>query len=245
MRTLRLITGLGPLDAKTVGRDSLLRGMVLLPLLIALLARWVVPEIFARIATMVQIDLRPAYPVIMGYALLLIAPVILGTAVGFVLLDQRDDQTLAALQVTPLPLPAYLVYRLAAPALVSVIMTVLAFPLAGLGFNSGPVFVAALAAAPLAAVVALALAAFGENKVQGFALMKGANVFFIAPMIAAFIPGNWQWAFGVAPTFWPARLLSAAQAGAPSAWLYLLVGLAYQLLLIVALLRRFGTVIRR
>src|SRR5512134_134742 len=113
MHALRIIKGLGPLDAKTVGRDSLLRGMIALPLLIALLARFVVPILTRRIGEATGFDLAAYHAPIMSAALLLISPAICGLVVGFLLLDQRDDRTLAALQVTPLPPRAYLAYRLA------------------------------------------------------------------------------------------------------------------------------------
>ena len=243
MHALRIIKGLGPIDAKTVGRDSLLRGMIGLPLLIALLARFVVPILARRIGEAIGFDLAAYQAKIMSAALLLIAPAICGLVIGFLLLDQRDDRTLAALQVTPLPPRAYLAYRLAAPMLLSLIMTVAAFPIAGLaGAGMPAVLLAAMAAAPLAPLIALGLAAFAENKVQGLALLKGASVLLIAPIAALFVPAPWQWALGVAPTYWPARLYWALGAGEPGRWAYLLAGLAYQALLLAALLRRFERV---
>jgi fluoroquinolone transport system permease protein len=243
MHTFQIFKGLGPLDAKTVRRDSLLRGMIGLPLLIALLARFVVPILARRIGEATDFDLPTYQAPIMSAALLLIAPAICGLVVGFLLLDQRDDRTLAALQVTPLPPRAYLAYRLAAPMLLSLVMTVAVFPIAGLaGAGIPSVLLAALAAAPLAPLIALGLAAFAENKVQGLALLKGASVLLIAPIAAIFVPAPWQWVLGVAPTYWPARLYWALGAGEPDWWVYLLAGLAYQVLLLAALLRRFERV---
>jgi fluoroquinolone transport system permease protein len=43
--------------------------------------------------------------------LVVVMPALVGMVIGFLLLDQRDDQTLAALQVTPLTLNGYLIYR--------------------------------------------------------------------------------------------------------------------------------------
>jgi fluoroquinolone transport system permease protein len=199
--------------------------------------------VLGRLEPLVGAGLRGLYPAIMSCALLLIAPIMSGAIIGFLLLDQRDDRTLIALQVTPLPLDVYLAYRLAAPILVSLIMTLVAFPIAGLaGMGMLRVALAAMAAAPLAPLTALALAVFAENKVQGLALMKAANILLIAPLAASFISPPWQWAFAIAPTFWPARLLLALQGGEPHAWLLLAGGLAYQGVLLMALLRRFRRV---
>ena len=65
---------------------------------------------------------------------------------------------------------------------------------------------AALAAAPAAPLLALFLAAFARNKVQGFALMKAAGVVIWPPVAAVFVPMPWQLLFGVSPVYWPARV---------------------------------------
>ena len=84
------------------------------------------------------------------------------------------------------------------------------------------------------------------------------------PIAAIFVPASWQWALDIAPTFWAARLYWAlggiptpglpfdtlrnrgvegnGGAGEPGWWVYLLAGLAYQALLLAALLRRFERV---
>jgi hypothetical protein len=52
-------------------------------------------------------------------------------------------------------------------------------------------------------------------------------------------------ALGLSPVYWPLKLFWQFQAGAPDAWLYGLVGLAYHGLLLLALLRRFQQVMSR
>jgi fluoroquinolone transport system permease protein len=138
------------------------------------------------------------------------------------------------------------VYRLAMPVLLSVVMTLLSFPLAALvdvSFIS--LLVIALVTAPQAPLFALFLAAFAHNKVQGFALMKAAGVLLLPPIVAHFVPFPWHLAFGLAPTYWPARLFWVAQAGDPGYWVYVVVGLAYQLMLLFLLLRRFDRVVHQ
>lgn len=89
------------------------------------------------------------------------------------------------------------------------------------------------------------MAAFASNKVQGFALMKGAGIFFIVPFAAYFIEGNWQWAFGLLPTFWPPKLYWMISAGEAGVWWVALFGFAYQLLWIFVLSRRFNKVLHQ
>jgi fluoroquinolone transport system permease protein len=103
--------------------------------------------------------------------------------------------------------------------------------------------VCALATAPFAPLMALALAVFAQNKVQGFALVKASSVFQMAPLVAYFVRAEWLPAFWIFPTYWPAKLLWTLQTGGEYAWRYLAVGLAYQLLLLFILLRRFNRLV--
>ena len=241
MSALRVVKSLGPIDAMSVGRDSLLRWVVALPILIALVARFFFPVIIARLAETLQISLNGFYPAIAGYALLIIAPVMCGMVVGFLLLDERDNRTLFALRVTPLPPAIYLTWRLLMPIATSIVITLVIFPLAGLEKpDILRLLVSALAASPLAPLTALALATFANNKVQGFALLKALSVLQMAPLVAYFVHSAWQSVFGIIPTYWPAKLLWAFQQKESASWIYLVAGLAYQLLLLVVLMRRFN-----
>jgi hypothetical protein len=138
---------------------------------------------------------------------------------GFLLLDQRDDNTLTALQVTPLSLNGYLAYRISLPLLVSFLTTLVMVPLVGLGPIDWPAHLAAaVCSAPLAPIFALFNAAFAQNKVQGFAVMKASSVISIPPLVAYFVTSGWQWLFGLVPTYWPVKVYWLLQAGSPSVW---------------------------
>lgn len=236
---------LGALDVKSVGRDGLLRGMLVLPLAIALMARLALPLVLQRLEASLEVDLLVYYRRIMSSALLLITPVIYGGVIGFLLLDQRDTGMLLALQVTPLSLRRYLLTRLAVPILISLVLTPVALAIAG--FVQLPflaLMLPVLAAVPLAPIAALMLVAFAENKVQGLALVKGTSLAMIAALGAGWVPVPWQWAFGLLPTYWPVQLYGALLAAHP-AWWYLLGALLLDSVLIALLFRRFEQVVHR
>jgi fluoroquinolone transport system permease protein len=244
MNALRLIKSLGPIDATSVRRDALLRWIVALPLLIALIVRFFLPVIIGRLENTLHFGFGDFYQAVAGYALLITAPVMCGMVIGFLLLDERDDRTLLALRVTPLPPGSYLAWRLSLPMILSMAVTLAAFLLAGLSRPGFPgLMVCALATAPFAPLVALALAVFAQNKVQGFALVKASSVFQMAPLVAYFVRAEWLPAFWIFPTYWPAKLLWTLQTGGEYAWRYLAVGLAYQSLLLFILLRRFNRLV--
>ncbi len=177
-------------------------------------------------------------PLLAGYVVVALAPLLAGAVVGFLLLDQRDDRTLLALRVTPLPLGAYLAYRLAAPTVAALAATLAAVAVAGgLGRTPGSALLAALASAPLAPLAALSLAAFARNKVQGLALMKAASVLLMAPLAALFLPPLWRAPLQLLPTYQVARAVWAMQSGA-GPWAPQLARLALGGLLVTLLLLR-------
>lgn len=236
------LEGLVPIDLKMVGRDSLLRWMVALPLALALLARWGTPPLFEWLQQQYQFDASRYNPLLLSW-LLLATPSLYGAVIGFLILDERDDQTLKALQITPLTLKGYLMYRIAGPLVLGFLMSMAILPISGLvemGFKE--MLLASVAASPLAAVYTLFLAAFANNKVQGFALMKAAGVLAWPPIFAYFIDSPWQLSFGVVPTYWPAKLLWVLIAGGKDAWAYLIAGLTLQAFVIRVLLSRFQKV---
>ncbi len=250
MTGLSTVFALGPIDVKSVRRDSLIRWMLAMPPALALVIRFGLPPASVWAQSQFGFDLEP-YLHLFGSALLTATPLMFGTVIGFLLIDQKDDQTLTALQVTPLTNRAYLLYRLGVPCLLSVPLTVLVLRLSGIPqISLGRQFVAAAVASPLVAAFALFLAALANNKLQGFAIMKGSSgAINFPPIIAWFFESKWQWAFGIAPMFWPVKLyweLAGASRGPTApAWVYAFAGVAYLLALIVLLGRRFDRVMHR
>ncbi|MCB0148286.1 MAG: hypothetical protein KDE01_11610, partial [Caldilineaceae bacterium] len=246
VRRLGALRSLGPIDAHSIGRDAMLRWMIFIPFVMALAVRWVLPLLVDAAQGWLGIDLAAYYPPLMGYMVLLIVPYFWGAIIGFLLLDQRDEQTLTALQVTPLPLRGYLAYRLTVPALAATLTTLLVMPITGLfdlPWWGYPLL--ALSVAPMAPLAALALAALAQNKVQGLALMKAAGIVLVPPLIAYFLPPAWQLPFAVVPTWWPAQALWHLHAGSAWFWFFLGGGLLYAGALLVWLARRFDAVMHR
>ena len=246
MSVMRTIKTLGPIDARNVQRDSLLLWMAVMPFFFVFLFRFIVPWAAEGLLAQFNFDLQPFYILLMSYAFIVGIPMLYGLVIGFLLLDERDDGTLTALQVTPLPLNNYLAYRVTLPLIFSVGLTVITFPLAQLiTFPTAYLFLVALLSAPLAPIFALFLATFATNKVQGFALMKGSGIVLVLPLVAYFIESPWQIIFGLIPTYWPAKLYWVLDAGEPGAWFYALGSVIYQVALLIILLRRFNRIMRR
>lgn len=246
MQTNHVLRSLGPMDLASVRRDPLLRWMLFMPVALALLLRWAVPALNHSLQSRFAFDLTPYYPVLMSYFVVLMLPFLFGMVIGFLLLDERDAGTLTALQVTPLTTTGYAFYRVALPTLLSAVMTLVAFPLAGLSqLGLSKVALAALSAALLAPAFALFVGSFAANKVQGFALTKGLGAVLLVPVAAFFVAPPWQYLFGLLPTYWPVKAYWLLEAGDARFWLYALVGVVYQAALLAVGLRRFNRVMHR
>ena len=238
MTATRALQALGSNDFRLVRRQSLLFFMLAYPLAWGLALRWGAQPFTNWLRP--TFDLEPYYPLLASGFLLLMPPLIFGFVIGFLLLDERDDRTLSALQVTPLPLTGYLAYRCLAPIVLGIVMICIIVPMANMVQIS---FIALTAIAVVAAIegaaVALFVAVAANNKVEGFALVKALGALPMAAMLAYFVESNWQLAFGVVPMYWPYKAFWIAVEGGEGFWAYLVVGLLVHLGLLWWCVRRF------
>ncbi|MGB3682056.1 MAG: ABC transporter permease [Rubrobacteraceae bacterium] len=235
----RAMLAFGANDIRNVRRDSMLLTFLLAPLLAVVVLRFAVPLVTAYLDRRYGFDLTPYYPLLLSL-LILGLPGGFGSLAGFMVLDERDDDTLTALRVTPASTTGYAGYRISTAITLSFLYTLGCISLTGLApVSLLPSLVpAALLAGLFSPVVALLLVTLANNKIEGLALGKAFGVFILGPLAAYFIGSNWQLLLGILPTYWPARAFWVASGGG-NFWPYFLVGLAYNLALVILLLRRF------
>lgn len=211
--TLRLAHGLIRTDARNLSRDALLIFLVSLPLPVALVLRLLLPELEHVLLERLAFELAPYHPMIMG-VFAGMAPSLIGSVYGLMLVDERDERTLAVLRVMPVPFGAYLAVRLALPVLLAAGLTVLAYPLAGLTpLPMASVAAIAVSAATVVPVAALTLIAFAPNKVAGLALFRVVNVVLMLPVLAYIAAPVWQPLAWVVSSYWPMKALWLAHEG--------------------------------
>jgi fluoroquinolone transport system permease protein len=240
MNLLQPFKTFGPVDSKYIRRDDLTIMLVAAPFLLGMASRWLFPLIFDAIGSLIGLPIQDYLSPIMGYALILLMPLFSGMIIGLILLDQMDDQSIQGLQVSPVPMKAYISYRLMTPMLFSFIMTLIVYPLSGLqpiGFLS--LVGSALLGMPFAPIIALAFATFAENKIQGLVLMKGSGGVLFLPIISYFIPPLWKYVFAFIPTYWPAQFYWWSLEQNPWRWLIWCLGMLVEILLIRTLLQRW------
>jgi fluoroquinolone transport system permease protein len=244
MNMMRILTSLGPVDLKNIRRDSLLAWILVLPIILALFFRLAIPPLTIWAQERFAIDCTPYYPLLLS-TFILLAPGMAGLVTGFLLLDERDDRTLTALLVTPMPLNGYLFYRISFPIVIGFITTFIGYPLIGL-IPIAPLdlVIIALLGALSGPLVALFLAAFAENKVAGLTMVKMLNGITLLPLVAYFVQSDLQVLAGVIPTYWPLKIFWLAAAG-QSYWGYVVAGFVINGLALWLFMRRFYTILHR
>jgi fluoroquinolone transport system permease protein len=229
----RLIRALLRTDLRKLARDPVLLVGALLPIVLAVVLRVAVPALELTLAA-VPFDLGPHRTTIAAGAMV-ISVMMSGWIVGFMLLEERTQQMLPALGVTPLTRRGFLLWRLSLPIAIALLGGLL---LVGLGRTGMADVGRAIAAVALLAAwapgFALMLVAFADNEVEGLALAKFGGLVSMLPLVTLYVDGPWVWVAGMLPPFWAVQLL----AGGP--WWLLGPGVAMSGLWLWWMLRRFA-----
>ncbi len=228
-------------QTKRVGRDNLLLILSVYPLILAVVGKYLIP--FLREAFLENLDLSEHYPAILVF-FILANPYIYGSLAAFTLLDEREENVLQAIRVTPLKLSNYLGAKVLFFVIVSIATGVLItwyINLVTIGLGESVLINSLMAlSAPLSMLM---INSFAKNRVEGFALVKGTGFMILLPALAFYVPERYSLLAGVIPGYWPAMAinkLSNPSFGLMPYWGYLLVGLLYFLLLIMILYQRFS-----
>ena len=251
MPVASLIGILGRNDLRLIGRDRFLLSMLGFAVLIALVLRYLLPALndhLAAAAVMpgpsIPFSVAAIYPMIVAYLGLFTGAVLVGTLFGFVLLDERDQQTLSAMRTTPVPLSHYVLYRVGGPALLAVVVVAGMTLVIDQALPSWWQLLALSAGAALTApIAALFYATVADNKLQGLAYSKFTSISGWVIIGGWFVDVPWQWLLGLFPPFWISKAYWLALNGDPAWWLVLGVGVILQLAVIHWLIRRFNRVV--
>lgn len=239
---------LGRKDAKLVRRDSFLIMMGGYMLVMAIIFRyampWMADEITARGSSIV---LSNHYPMIVAFIAVFNGALLSGVVSGFLLLDEREGETMRAMLVTPIPVSRYLLYRVVMPTVTGFVMVLIELvvlnPLAPLPLWQMLLITAG--SSLVAPVGALFFASFAENKVQGFALMKITGIGGMLIAGAWFVDTPLQYLFGLFPPFWVSKAYWMALEGAAMWPAALTLGIVLQIGMIVWLMGQFKRTIYR
>ncbi|MFD3685109.1 hypothetical protein ACFWTE_09865 [Nocardiopsis sp. NPDC058631] len=228
-------------DLFGTGRDPLLLLMFCAPVLLALVIRLVFPPAAGFLRDSHGFDLVPHAPAVLAALVLLHVPMMFGVVGGLRAIEDADENVLLVLRVSPLPLSAYLAYRAALVAVLSLGGLAVALPVSGLmagGWSAGMVVALVLAGlqAPLLLVGMTALAA---NKVEAMVVVKGIGaVMVLVPVAAWVLPGPWNLLLLPLPPSWSALAIPEYASGPLGTWALLAGGLLVTAVASAGLVRR-------
>jgi len=183
-------------DFKLIFRDHSLRAFLFMPILILFVVYFLCPY------------LKVTYPETAPYIIYIVilsctqASTMYGFIYSMVFLDERDTEVAKMYGVLPISKSGFILNRLLTPYLLSSLTTFMimmlqplyTLPILGsLGFAS--LF------GLLAPILALAVGALANNKIEGMTWFKGLNLIIILPLTAFFLP-DYKYIFSFVPTFW-------------------------------------------
>ena len=141
--------------------------------------------------------------------LLLMSGIIFGAISGFSMLDDMDDGVLFSLKVTPISLTYYIFFKLFLTFIFSSIATIALLLVTGLLMDISLLnaFMIILLSSLQAPFIALIMATFSSNKVEGFVIMKLTGLTLIGPIVSLFLTDWTELLLSIFPGFFPSRML--------------------------------------
>ena len=238
-------------DLKLIGRDRFLIFMLIFIIYIIVVMRFGLPwfDNFLAINGYLPNDtisesLADFYPLIIAFFALFEGATITGTIFGFMLLDEKDTNTLKAILVSPVTLSNYIQYRitLASVATFGIVLAMVVF-INQVQLPFWQLTLISLGASFTTPMVILFYAILAENKLQGFAYAKFISIAGWIIPIAWFVDSPYQWIFGLFPPFWISKAYWMASEENNLWWVALLIGILFQIGVIVFLKKRFAKVV--
>lgn len=229
-----LVRALAMGDVRRVARDQFLVGCFVYVLLLASGLRLAFPSVVAVVLERFGTNLQPYQPLVASYVAISAGALISGVIGAFLLLESKEDGTLMAVLVSPLPLGRYLWWESLLVYAVAVPVILLTAVIVG-GAPRAPVLVAAaLVAGGVAPLVMLAVTARVKDKVEAFAALKIVGFLGFIPTSMWFVPESWRWLGFVLPTYGPLQAWWSASIGAGPSVLGSLAGGTVSLLVWMA-----------
>ncbi|MFU8786146.1 MAG: hypothetical protein ACNA7U_02785 [Candidatus Izemoplasmataceae bacterium] len=246
-------------EFKNISRDKITVVMLVYPLLVIAMGAYIMPLLLTEFGGDTPGTQIAGLVMIIIFAAL--GPFITAALLGFNLLDNRDDNTLDTIRVTPISLKGYITFKAVYAYILSVnasFWTIFAtkhlsgdaYTFMGVDlfkdFTLGLIIVYSFIAGLFTPLFGLFLSAVAKNKIEGFAYMKTSGMIALLPALVVInTMQDWkQYFLGLTPIFWPVKgLMTGASLLDHShnlpTWGYFIIGVIYMGVLIVTAYKVF------
>lgn len=190
-------------EIKNISRDRMYLFFIMYPIILGVVGYFLIPYLKETV--------QPGnlLPEIVAMLLILMTGFIYGALTAFTLLDDKDDNVLMSLKITPISVKLYVIIKLAISFIFGFIATLVIILTTKFLPNSNVwiILLISILGALQAPGVALIVNSFSSNKVEGFVIMKMSALILAIPVVAFFVQ-SWQEVFLIfAPGFWSARMI--------------------------------------
>lgn len=249
-------------ELKTIYKDQMNIMMLLYPLMMLAIMGFLFPKILEKTgATNTE---GAAIGLLIGFIVLLSAGgYIMGAMLGFLILEHKDEHTIANIAVTPIRMSGYLMFKIIYTTIFAFIgnfimvggLKLLASPayeihyggiVVGLLDNLSyvEIILFSLVNSLLVPVIASVIGGIAKNKIEGFAYIKLGGFFIMIPtlLLLSFFQDFKQFILSMFPHFWGVKAILVESLGRNPAYDltfygYLLIGFVYQLLTMIISVR--------
>jgi len=206
-------------DLQSTFREPLFRILIFFPFISFAIVRWVFP-----LALQYFPVIEPYSQVILMWACLQSATMF-GFIYGFIFLEEKEENIWQVIQVLPVSGFKLVTSRLLVGMIITTLVSFVLIHWGGI--VRFPVWKEIIVSAHFslaAPLMALYLASFARNKIEGLAQVKVINILVIIPGIIYFIPHKATYLTGIIPTFWSFKSLEMANASLPQFSMFLIIG---------------------
>lgn len=210
---------------KILGKDSLMLFLIVYPIILTIIGRIFIPIITDSLLP--NFDLSLHFGAIMAFFVVM-NPIVFGAIMGLSILDERESNVLAAIQVLPMNFSQYMIAKGVMFTVLSVISGMIVTDLVNL--YKVPLlmsFFINLVASCGVFFGMVIVNLFATNKVEGFAAMKMSGFLLIIPVVGMYIQKPYSFFCALAPAYWPAMVLasySKQNIGEMNPILFLIIG---------------------
>ncbi|QGY43727.1 hypothetical protein GM418_08670 [Maribellus comscasis] len=132
--------------------------------------------------------------------------------VGFILLDERDENIHTVLKILPLPENFILKIRTIFMMVLGFVFSFLILAFNGLVyFTFLNLLTISILFALIPPVLTFSMLALAKNKIEAATIYKALSVVIFLPVVAFFTPDNCEYFFGVIPFFWTYKAIQSAE----------------------------------